>query len=101
MNKRKFHNIILLIMLFLTFSISAFSSNQQEIESAKISINKDNLTLKEVFTILKIKTNYTFTYGEYVLKNKGKYDLKYTDTPLTKGSISYSKRNFNRYINRF
>ncbi|MGC6422627.1 MAG: TonB-dependent receptor, partial [Flavobacteriaceae bacterium] len=59
-----------------------YANSQNKIEKTKLSINLEDATLVQIFSKLSEITDYQFTYGEYILENKNKYDAVFTNTSL-------------------
>ncbi|TEW76725.1 TonB-dependent receptor [Gramella jeungdoensis] len=72
------------IFLFCAFTFG-FTPNSSFSQNAQINIKSDlNLTVDEVFNLIRQQTDYTFVYSTDLFKNASKIELK-------KGSINTSK----------
>ncbi|GLB52973.1 SusC/RagA family TonB-linked outer membrane protein [Neptunitalea chrysea] len=58
------------------------AKGQEELEQTKISINLTDATLVQIFSKIKEATNATFSYGEFVLKNKTTYNAVYNNSSV-------------------
>ncbi len=82
--------VIFLLLLGFTTITSAF--NQKNIKETKLSINLRDARLTEIFSVLSVKTDYNFSYGQYVLDKKEKYSLSHTNSLLEDVLDDLSKR---------
>ena len=57
-------------------------AGDSDIKEAKVSIKLKNAQLSDIFSVLDSKTQFSFSYGEYVLNKKERYDAIYENSPL-------------------
>lgn len=66
--------LMLILLVFMQFSLSGFAAEAQTINNTNISFTADNLTLKEVFKIIEQKSNFLIGYDN-VIDTKKKVSL--------------------------
>lgn len=79
--KKVMQRCIYLYALVFSF-VFAFANGQNTNPNTKVNINLDDVTLVEIFKVLSEKTDFEFSYGEYVLKNKSNYSINQKNKTL-------------------
>lgn len=70
------------LLWILLFVISSGFAASQNVNTTKLSLDIQNGTLVQIFDNITKKTNYNFTYGELIAKNKTKYQAIYDNKSL-------------------
>ncbi|SEA77295.1 TonB-dependent receptor [Pedobacter hartonius] len=66
------------VLTLLPFSSSAFSTNDQ-----KITIQRKNISLEEIFKTIKTQVGLTVFYSNEILDDQDKIDVSFKDAPLS------------------
>ncbi|MGS2764666.1 SusC/RagA family TonB-linked outer membrane protein [Sinomicrobium sp. M5D2P9] len=82
MSLKKLRYKIAYTITFLLMFSTSHAIKQKNTEEAKISINLHDVTLVRIFSEISKKTDAQFSYGEFVIKNRKKYNTVYKNQPL-------------------
>lgn len=75
----KYKKIFFVLTIFFNSLVYSYGQNEMDV---KVSINIKNAKLTDIFSSLKNKTNFDFTYGEYVLNKDNTFSLNFSNEPL-------------------
>jgi TonB-dependent SusC/RagA subfamily outer membrane receptor len=91
MNIKKYVLKPILWLAILGCSSLVYSANDKNLKETKVSIKLKNAELTDIFSVLDSKTDFIFSYGEYVLNKKEKYNAIYENSPLDEILTDLSK----------
>ncbi len=77
-NKTKLLTLAITFCTFFSYGVS------QNINTTKISLNKKNVTLQQIFTTISKVTQFNITYGNNITKDKQVYNVIYKNTSVAK-----------------
>lgn len=82
MNIKKYFLKKILFLLLLSCTAIVYGSSTRKLKDTKVNIKLKNALLVDIFSELSEATNYDFTYGQYIISNKNRYDAIYTNSSL-------------------